>query len=159
MTQVHHQLRFVVLMFQLKKLLILDKMMILHQDLIQPLNQSEFKGNKDRSQLILLMLYQRQRPRVILKRPKVQLPGHVQPISVPTQKHDDEEDEEGPSHDPHASSSNDPSIPVLTTTPTSFVPGDHAQPAQQQSSHGTPELVSSHNDDETEPYETDDAPV
>jgi len=31
---------------------------------------------------------------------------------------------------------------------------------QQQSSQGTPELVSSqHDDDETEPYETDDTPV
>ena len=47
-----------------------------------------------------------------------------------------------------------------TTTPTSFTPGDFAQPAQQQSSQGTPELVSSQqDDDETEPYETDDTPV
>ena len=66
--------------------------------------------------------------KVIIKRPKVQLPGHVQLISVPTQRHDDE-GEEGPSHDPNASSSNDNSIPLPTTTPTSFVPGDHAQPA------------------------------
>ena len=43
---------------------------------------------------------------MIIKRPKVQLPGHVQPISVPTQKPHDEEDE-GPSHDPTASSSHD----------------------------------------------------
>ena len=57
-------------------------------------------------------------------------------------------------------SSNDHSIPLPTTTPTSFVPGDHLQPAQQQSSQGTPELVSSQNDDdETEPYETNDTPV
>ena len=35
--------------------------------------------------------------KVIIKRPKVQLPGHVQLISVPTQKPHDEEDEE-PSH-------------------------------------------------------------
>ena len=97
--------------------------------------------------------------KVIIKRPKVQLPGHVQPISVPTQKPHDEEDE-GPSHDPTASSSNDNTIPLPTTTPTSFTPGDFAQPAQQQSSQGTPELVSSQNDDdETEPYETDDTPV
>ena len=97
--------------------------------------------------------------KVIIKRPKVQSPGHVKPISVPTQKHDDE-GEEGPSQDPSASSSNDNSIPLPTTTPTSFVPGDHAQPAQQQSSQGTPELVSSQNgDDETEPSETDDTPV
>ena len=49
--------------------------------------------------------------KVIIKRPKVQLPGHVKPISVPTQKHDDEGDA-GPSHDPNASSSNDNSIPL-----------------------------------------------
>ena len=61
--KVHHQLRFPILTFQSKRLLILDKMTILHQDLIQRLSQSEFKGNRDRSQLILLMLYQRQRPR------------------------------------------------------------------------------------------------
>ena len=97
--------------------------------------------------------------KVIIKRPKVQLPGHVQPISVPTQKPHDEEDE-GPSHDPTASSSHDNTIPLPTTTPTSFTPGDFAQPAQQHSSQGTPELVSSQNDDdETEPYETDDTPV
>ena len=96
---------------------------------------------------------------MIIKRPKVQLPGRVKPISVPTQKPHDEEDE-GPSHDPTASSSNDNTIPLPTTTPTSFMPGDFAQPAQQQSSQGTPELVSSQNDhDETEPYETDDTPV
>ena len=96
---------------------------------------------------------------MIIKRPKVQLPGHVQPISVPTQKPHDEEDE-GPSHDPTASSSHDNTVPLPTTTPTSFTPGDFAQPAQQQSSQGTPELVSSQNDDdETEPYETDDTPV
>ena len=71
---------------------------------------------------------------------RVQLPGHVKPISDPTQKHDDER-EEGPPHDPNASSSNDNSIPLPTTTPTSFVPADHAQPAQQQSSQGTPDAV------------------
>ena len=94
---------------------------------------------------------------VIIKRPKVQLPCHVKPVSVPTQKHDDE-GEEGPSHDPNASSSNDNSIPLPTTTPTSFVPGDHGQPAQQQSSQGTPES-SQNDDDETEPYDTDNTPV
>ena len=96
---------------------------------------------------------------MIIKRPKVQLPGRAKPISVPTQKRDDEGDEE-PSHDPNASSSNDHSIPLSATTTTSFVPGDHAQPAQQQSSQGTPDFASSQNDDdETEPYETDDTPV
>ena len=36
--------------------------------------------------------------------------------------------------------------------------GDHAQPDQHQSSQGTPELASSQNHDETEPYDTDDTP-
>ena len=55
--------RFPILTFQLKRLLILDKMTILHQDLIRRRRLSEFKGNRDRSQLIILMLYQRQRQR------------------------------------------------------------------------------------------------
>ena len=50
-------------------------------------------------------------------------------------------------------------IPLPTTTPTSLTPGDFAQPAQQQSSQGTPEFVSSQNDDNETPYETDDTPV
>jgi hypothetical protein len=41
--------------------------------------------------------------KVIIKRANVQLPGHVQPMSVPTPKYDEED--EGPSHDPQASSS------------------------------------------------------
>ena len=63
--QAHHQLRFPILTFQWKRLLILDKITILHQDLIRRQSLSEFKGNRDRSQLILLllMLYQRQRQR------------------------------------------------------------------------------------------------
>ena len=36
--------------------------------------------------------------------------------------------------------SHDNTIPLPTTTPTSFTPGDFAQPAQQQSSQGTPEI-------------------
>ena len=55
----HH---YLILTFQLNRLLILDQTMILHQDLIKLLNQ-EFKGNRDRFLLIQLMLYQRQRPR------------------------------------------------------------------------------------------------
>ena len=47
----------------MSRLLILDKMMILHQDLILLLNQFEFKGNRDRFLLILLVPYQRQRLR------------------------------------------------------------------------------------------------
>ena len=63
MIQVLHQHHFLILMSKLSRLLVLDKMMILHQDLILLQNQVEFKGNRDRFLLILLMLYQRQRLR------------------------------------------------------------------------------------------------
>ena len=45
--------------------------------------------------------------KVISKRPKVQLPGHVQPIQVPKKHEELLEEDDGPSHDPQASSSND----------------------------------------------------
>ena len=88
--------------------------------------------------------------KVIIKRANVQLPGHVQPMSVPTPKYDEED--EGPSHDPQASSSKDHSIPLPRATPTSPVPGEHAQ-------QGAPELVFSQNDDETESCDIDETPV
>ena len=64
-SQVFLQHRFLILVFQSKRLLILEKMTILHKDLIKllSLNQSEFKGNRDRFLMTQLMLYQRQRPR------------------------------------------------------------------------------------------------
>ena len=61
--QVYHQLRFTILTFPSKRLLIMNKMTILHQDLIRRQSLSGFKGNRDRFQLILLMLYQRPRQR------------------------------------------------------------------------------------------------
>ena len=70
---------------------------------------------------------------MILKKPKVQIHGHVQPVSVPTNKSVEEEDDY---HVPQASSSNDPSIPLPTTTPTSFMPGDFSQSDQNQSPQG-----------------------
>ena len=96
---------------------------------------------------------------MIIKKPKVQLPGHVQPISVPTVK--PFEDEEDDHHDPQASSSNDPSIPLPTTTPTSFMPGDFSQPDEEPSNQGTPEMMPAQDDDDdrTEPYNDDDTPV
>ena len=42
--------------------------------------------------------------KVIIKRPKVQLPGHVQPIQVPKKHEELPEEDDGPSHDPQASS-------------------------------------------------------
>ena len=98
--------------------------------------------------------------KVIIKRPKVQLPGHVQPISVPSVK-PVEDPQEDDYYDPQASSSNDPSIPLPTTPPTSFMPGDFSQPDQNPSTQGTPEMVPAQDNDEerTEPYEDDDTPV
>ena len=97
--------------------------------------------------------------KVTIKKPKVQLPGHVPPISVPTVKPVEEQGEHD-YHDPQASNSNDHSIPLPTTTPTSFMPGDFSQPDQNSSPQGTPEMVSAQDDDDqTEPYNDDDTPV
>ena len=94
---------------------------------------------------------------MIIKKPKLQLPGHVQAISVPTVKPVEEEDDY---YDPQASSSNDPSIPLPTTPPTSLMPGDFSQRYQSQSPQGTPEMVPAQDDDDqTELYSTDDTPV
>ena len=64
-------------------------------------------------------------------------------------------------HDPQASSSLNPSIPLPTTTPTSFMPGDFPQPDQNPSTQGTPEMVPAQDNDEerSEPYDDDDTPV
>ena len=71
-----------------------------------------------------------------------------------------EEQEEDDYHDPQASSSNDPSIPLPTTKPTSFMPGDFLQPDQNPPPQGTPEMVPAHDDDhQTEPYNDHDIPV
>ena len=94
--------------------------------------------------------------KVIIKKPKVQLPGHVQPIPVPTVKPVEQDDDY---HDPQASSSKDPSIPLPTTAPASSMPGDFSQPDQNQSPQGTPEMVPAQDEDETEPNDTDDTPV
>ena len=96
--------------------------------------------------------------KVTIKKPKVQLPGHVQQISVPSVK--PFEDEENDHHDPQASSSNDPSIPLPTTTPTSFMPGDFSQPDGNPSRQGTPEMVPAQDDDDqTQPYNDDETPA
>eukprot|EP00435_Cladocopium_sp_Y103_P059384 s116_g21.t1 len=39
------------------------------------------------------------------------------------------------------------------------MPGEYAQQEPQQNSQGTEDLISSHDDDETEPNKTDDTPV
>jgi len=99
--------------------------------------------------------------KVIIKRPKVQLPGHVQPIQVPKKHEELLEEDDGPSHDPQASSSNDNTIPLPTTMPTSFTPGDFAQPEQQQPSQPSQETEDEviPDDDATQPYQSDDTPV
>ena len=122
-------------------------MILLHQDLIKLLNQYEFKGNRDRFLLITDAL-PKAKAKVIIKKPKVQLPGHVQSKSVPSVKPVDTHQDDDDHHDPQASSSNDPSIPLPTTTPTSFMPGDFSQPDQNPSTQGTPELVPAQDADE-----------
>ena len=71
--------------------------------------------------------------RVMTKKQKVQLPGHQNPIEVPTVKppNDDQDDVANPT----ASSSNDPTIPLPTTTPHSFTP---AQPEDEEE-YNTPQ--------------------
>ena len=110
--------------------------------------------------------------RVMTKKQKVQLPGHQNPIEVPTVKppNDDEDDVPNPTV-----SSNDPTIPLPTTTPHSFTP---AQPEDEEE-YNTPqssqdtipyqdveteepiitedevEHLNSHGSDDTQPYDSE----
>ena len=59
--------------------------------------------------------------KVQIKKQKVQLPGHQNPIEVATVKPPNDEEDDVPN--PTAASSNDPTIPLPTTTPHSFTPG------------------------------------
>ena len=65
--------------------------------------------------------------RVMTKKQKVQLPGHQNPIEVPTVKPPNGDEDDVPN--PTAASSNDPTIPLPTTTPHSFTP---AQPEDEE---------------------------
>ena len=83
-----------------------------------------------------------QRPKakakVLIKKQKVQLPGHQNPIEVPMVKPPKNEEDDEPH--PNASSSNDPTIPLPTTTPHSFTPAqpeDEAECDTPQSSQDT----------------------
>ena len=86
-----------------------------------------------------------------MKKQKVQLPGHQQAIVPPTIKPPAFEDEES---NPTASSFNDPTVPLPTTTPHSFtpspaVPEDTADYDTPQS--GSQETIQYHGpEDETE---------
>ena len=71
--------------------------------------------------------------RVMTKRQKVQLPGHQNPIEVPTVKPPNDDEDDVPN--PTAASSNDPTIPLPTTTPHSFTP---AQPEDEEE-YNTPQ--------------------
>ena len=94
----------------------------------------------------MIPMRNRQRRRVQVKKQQVQLPGHQQPIAPPMLKPPDEKDDEP---HPRASSSNNPAIPLPTTTPHSFAP----TPAEDDVMYDT--LLSSqdtipHHDAETE---------
>ena len=71
--------------------------------------------------------------RVMTKEQKVQLPGHQNPIEVPTVKPPNDDEDDVPN--PTAASSNDPTIPLPTTTPHSFTP---AQPEDEEE-YNTPQ--------------------
>eukprot|EP00434_Breviolum_minutum_P041308 symbB.v1.2.036747.t1/scaffold5255.1/size29345/1 len=71
--------------------------------------------------------------RVMTKKQKVQLPGHQNPIEVPTVKPPNDDEDDVPN--PTAASSNDPTIPLPTTTPHSFTP---AQPEEEEE-YNTPQ--------------------
>ena len=71
--------------------------------------------------------------RVMTKKQKVQLPGHQNPIEVPTVKPPNDVEDDVPN--PTAASSNDPTIPLPTTTPHSFTP---AQPEDEEE-YNTPQ--------------------
>ena len=89
--------------------------------------------------------------KIQVKKQKVQLPGHQQAIVPPAVKPPAFEDEES---NPTASSSNDPTVPLPTTTPHSFtpspaVPEDAADYDTPQS--GSQETIQYHDpEDETE---------
>ena len=111
--------------------------------------------------------------KVQIKKQKVQLPGHQNPIEVPTVKPPKDEEDDEPH--PTASSSNDSTIPLPMTTPHSFTP---AQPEDDgmyntpQSSQDTipyqdveteepiiteedVEHLNSNGSDDTQPYDSD----
>ena len=71
--------------------------------------------------------------RVVTKKQKVQLPGHQNPIEVPTVKPPNDDEDDVPN--PTAASSDDPTIPLPTTTPHSFTP---AQPEDEEE-YNTPQ--------------------
>ena len=111
--------------------------------------------------------------RVMTKKQKVQLPGHQNPIEVPTVKPPNDDEDDVPN--PTAASSNDPTIPLPTTTPHSFTP---AQPEDEEE-YNTPqssqdtipyqdveteepiitedevEHLHSHGSDDTQPYDSE----
>ena len=111
--------------------------------------------------------------KVQIKKQKVQLPGHQNPIEVPTVKPPKNEDDDEPH--PNASSSNDPTIPLPTTTPHSFTPAqpeDEAEFDTPQSSQDTipyqdveteepiiteddVEHLNSNGSDDTQPYDSE----
>ena len=110
--------------------------------------------------------------KVQIKKQKVQLPGHQNPIEVPTVKPPKDEEDDEPH--PTASSSNDPTIPLPTTTPhSSFTPAqpedDGAYHTPQSSQDTLPyqdvetedpiitedEHLNSNGSDDTQPYDSE----
>ena len=104
--------------------------------------------------------------KVQIKKQKVQLPGHPNPIEVPTVKPPEDEEDDEPH--PTAASSNDPTIPLPTTTPHSFTraqPDNDAVYDTPQSRQDTiryqdvteddVEHLNSNGSDDTQPYDSE----
>ena len=111
--------------------------------------------------------------KVQIKKRRVQLPGHQNPVEVRTVKPPKNEEDDEPH--PNASSSSDPTIPLPTTTPHSFTPAqpeDEAEFDTPQSSQDTipyqdveteepiitedsVEHLNSNGSDDTQPYDSE----
>ena len=106
----------------IEEMLILDKMTILHQDLFQRQSLSEFKGTETDLNWFY-WCFTKGKGKGDYQEAKGSITRSCSAnFSSYSETH--EYEDEGPSHDPTASSSHDNTIPLPTTTPTSFTPGD-----------------------------------
>ena len=92
--------------------------------------------------------------RVMTKKQKVQLPGHQNPIEVPTVKPPNDDEDDVPN--PTASSSNDPTIPLPTTTPHSFTPAQPEDEEEYNTSQSSQDTIPYQDVETEEPIITED---
>ena len=92
--------------------------------------------------------------KVQIKKQKVQLPGHQNPIEAPTVKRPKNEEDDEPH--PNASSSNDPTIPLPTTTPHSFTPAQPEDEAESDTPQSSQDTIPYQDVETEEPIITED---